>query len=70
VDFLGWVHFPNHKVLRTATKKRMFAKLKSGQKESIMMSYIGVLQHGNAHKLQNIIEKEYMLNCPHDCGTD
>lgn len=24
VDFLGWKHFPNHRVLRTATKKRAF----------------------------------------------
>lgn len=23
VDFLGWVHFPDHRVLRTATKRRM-----------------------------------------------
>jgi len=23
VDFLGWVHFPDHRVLRTVTKKRM-----------------------------------------------
>ena len=27
VDFLGWVNFPGHRVLRTATKKRMFRKL-------------------------------------------
>ena len=24
IDFLGWVHFPNRRVLRTTTKKRMF----------------------------------------------
>ena len=28
VDFLGWVHFPNHRVLRTVTKWRMFKNLK------------------------------------------
>ncbi len=28
VDFLGWVHFPDHRVLRTATKRRMFRGLK------------------------------------------
>ncbi|MFZ4648582.1 MAG: reverse transcriptase/maturase family protein [Patescibacteria group bacterium] len=26
VDFLGWVHFPEHLVLRTVTKKRMFRR--------------------------------------------
>src|SRR3990167_7492065 len=27
VDFLGWVHFSDHRVLRTTTKKRMFRNL-------------------------------------------
>jgi len=27
VDFLGWVHFPHHRVLRTTTKRRMLKKL-------------------------------------------
>jgi retron-type reverse transcriptase len=27
VDFLGWIHFPKHRVLRTSTKKRMFRNL-------------------------------------------
>ena len=29
VDFLGWVHFCDHKTLRTSTKRRMFKKFKS-----------------------------------------
>lgn len=51
IDFLGWVHFPKHKVLRTVTKKRMFRKL-SGKNIS---SYLGLLSHGNTKKLQNIL---------------
>lgn len=27
VDFLGWVHFPYHRIPRTSTKKRMFRNL-------------------------------------------
>lgn len=27
IDFLGWVNFPHHRVLRTTTKRRMFRKL-------------------------------------------
>ncbi len=27
VDFLGWVHFPTHRVLRTSTKWRMFRRV-------------------------------------------
>jgi RNA-directed DNA polymerase len=27
VDYLGWVHFPDHRVIRTVTKKRMMKKI-------------------------------------------
>src|SRR3989344_8678641 len=29
LDFLGWVHFSDHRVLRTATKKRMFRNIEA-----------------------------------------
>ncbi len=47
VDFLGWVHFPYHKVLRTVTKRRMYRKV-NGEN---VASYIGLLSHGNAWRL-------------------
>lgn len=52
VDFLGWVHFPYHRVLRTATKRRMFANpgLFAGD-EAVINSYRGLLSHGNGWKL-------------------
>lgn len=54
IDFLGWIHFPYHKVLRTVTKKRMFRKLS----EKNVSSYLGLLSHGNGHKIcKEIIEK-------------
>lgn len=58
LDFLGWVHFPKHKVLRTATKKRMFRNLvkKAGKKETIQ-SYLGLLKHGNTRKIKGKISK-------------
>ncbi len=49
VDFLGWVHFFNYRVLRTVTKKRMFKKVSEKNKAS----YLGMLSHGNGHKRQN-----------------
>lgn len=52
VDFLGWVHFPDHRVLRTTTKRRMFKKLEEDAKSERMASYLGLLSHGNTHKLQ------------------
>lgn len=53
VDFLGWVHFPDHRVLRTATRNRMLRnpKLKNKNKATIN-SYLGLLQHGNTEKLK------------------
>ncbi len=33
VDFLGWVHFPDHRVLRTTTKKRMFRNIKAKKRK-------------------------------------
>ena len=56
VDFLGWVHFPDHRVLRTATKKRMFRniEIKEGKIETVQ-SYLGLLKHGNGWKLKEKI---------------
>ena len=56
VDFLGWVHFPDHLVLRTVTRKRMFRNIraKEGKKETVQ-SYLGLLSHGNAFGLEKQI---------------
>ena len=49
IDFLGWVHFPDHRVLRTATKRRMMRRLREvGSNPEIIASYRGLLSHGNA----------------------
>lgn len=53
VDFLGWVHFPDHRVIRTATKRRMIKRLKVSQRPETVSSYRGLLGHGNTHKIQN-----------------
>jgi len=56
VDFLGWVHFPDHRVLRTVTKRRMFRSIKEQQaKVETVQSYLGVLSHGNTKKLQQSV---------------
>lgn len=57
IDFLGWVYFPNYRVLRTATKKRMFRSIRAkGGKAETVQSYLGMLSHGNAYKLQRLLE--------------
>ncbi len=56
VDFLGWVHFTDHCVLRTVTKKRMIKRLKEvGNKPEVFQSYLGLLSHGNTQKLKQKI---------------
>ncbi len=52
VDFLGWVHFPYHRVLRTTTKRRMFKNVKNNPTTETMQSYLGLLKHGNSYKLK------------------
>lgn len=53
VDFLGWVHFPTHRVLRTSTKRRMFKYVCKRN----LGSYLGLCGHGNTHKLQAAITR-------------
>ncbi|MHB8860517.1 MAG: reverse transcriptase/maturase family protein [Minisyncoccota bacterium] len=53
IDFLGWVHFPGHRVLRTSTKKRMLKAVRRNPSEETIASYQGMLIHGNARKLRS-----------------
>lgn len=56
VDFLGWVHFPQHQVLRTSTKRRMLKNLENNPKKETQASYFAMLSHGNSFKLKREIE--------------
>jgi len=57
IDFLGWVHFSDHRVLRTATKRRMMRRLRETEEEEIVTSYLGLLSHGNARRLARRVRK-------------
>ncbi len=58
VDFLGWIHFPYRRVIRTVTKKRMFKKLCASEpKKEIIDSYKGLLGWGNAYELMQKIDQ-------------
>lgn len=52
VDFLGWIHFPNHKVLRSSTKRKMLRRARENPTEETVQSYLGLLSHGNAQRLR------------------
>jgi retron-type reverse transcriptase len=58
IDFLGWVHFPHHRVLRTTTKRRMVRNVN----EKNMGSYVGLLSHGNTYMLSEDMKKNIYIN--------
>jgi retron-type reverse transcriptase len=62
VDYLGWVHFSDHHVLRTTTKRRMFKNIKEKKGNvEMVQSYLGLLKHGNTYKLQTAIMESVEL---------
>ena len=62
VDFLGWINFPDHRVVSTVTKKRMLKNIKQKKgKEETVQSCIGLLSHGNTKKLSNLIINKYVV---------
>ena len=61
LDFLGWVNFPDHRVLRRATKDRMFRRLKVNSGKESINSYLGLLSHGNAQKLSSVVRSNFRI---------
>jgi len=71
IDFLSYVVFPHHRLLRTKTKKRILRKLqkrvleyKCGliskiSLEQSLQSYLGVLSHANTYKFQNELKNKF-----------
>jgi hypothetical protein len=51
IDFLGWVHFPDYRVLRAATRRRMVKRIYRHPAPETLQSYLGMLKHGNAYFL-------------------
>lgn len=71
VDFLGYIIFPHHRLLRTKTKKRALRNLqkrvleyKSGliskiSLEQSLQSYFGVLSHANTYEFRNELKNKF-----------
>ncbi len=66
VDFLGWVHFSDHRILRTTTKRRMIKRVEEMPLPATLNSYLGLLKHGNTHGLQKEIYKQFLLHKDED----
>ncbi len=60
VDFLGWIHFPYHRQLRTTTKRKVLKKIKNYPKRGSVNSYCGLLRHGNTYELQKTIGMNFL----------
>lgn len=74
IDFLGYILFPHHIILRPKTKRRMFKKIRKKYREYLrkeiswkefeqtLNSYLGILKHcrsrGIINKIKQIIEEE------------
>ena len=57
VDFLGWVNFPDYRVLRTVTKRRMMRRIEESPLPATISSYLGLLKHGNTRKIQKLVNQ-------------
>lgn len=67
-DFLGFINFPDHRILRTKTKKRMLRKIREKKfllREDLiseekfnqsLQSYLGVLTHCRGRKIEDILQ--------------
>ncbi len=61
VDFLGWVHFPQFRVLRNASQRRMVRRIFKHPTKETVQSYLGLLSHGDAYTLQQEALNQYGL---------
>jgi len=59
LDFLGWVNFPHHQVLRTVTKRRMYKHIIKSPNEQTRQSYLGLIRHGKTFKIRKKLENLY-----------
>lgn len=56
MDFLGWKHFFDHRILRNTTRARTIKNIQNNDYNfATLNSYFGLLGHGNTHKIKNKI---------------
>jgi retron-type reverse transcriptase len=61
VDFLGWVNFPYHRIIRSVTRRRMFRQIYNHPAYETLQSYLGLISHGNSYKLEQKVLNWYGL---------
>jgi RNA-directed DNA polymerase len=73
VDFLGYIIFPHHRLMRVRTRKRMLKKIERRVEEynqgliteyllnQSLQSYLGALSHANTYKLSQDLRNRFWL---------
>lgn len=73
VDFLGYVQFTHHRLMREQSKQRMLRKLKHAEQcyrrgkfdearmNATLQSYLGVLSHADAYRLSETLKNRYWV---------
>lgn len=73
IDFIGYILFQSHTLLRTCTAKRMKKKLKEGYTKYLkremdvetfdqkLQSYLGILSQANQHALSQALKNAYWM---------
>lgn len=76
IDFLGYILFLNHRLLRTRTQRRMKRRLKAKyaaylnqqidgtHMDQCLQSYLGILSHANAYNLTQSLKNSYWIREP------
>lgn len=71
IDFLGYISFPHHQLMRTSSKRRMYRRLKEGYEAFVeerldetsfdqkLQSYLGMLRHANQPFLEDTLKNMY-----------
>ena len=73
IDFLGYILFLNHRLLRTSTRRRMQRRLKTKyatylnqqvegtHMDQCLQSYLGILSHANAYNLTQSLKNAHWI---------
>jgi RNA-directed DNA polymerase len=76
IDFLGYILFLHHRLLRASTRRRMQRRLKtkyeaylkqqieSTHMDQSLQSYLGILAHANTYKLSQNLKNTYWIREP------
>ena len=61
IDFLGYVVFPKHIILRSKTKQRVFRRMKEeGLSETQLSSFLGLFSHCEGYEYEQQLRLSFM----------